>query len=63
MIGSIVLALSTTENFQPNFLAPNEKPTHQKNFSGNESGETSHNGLSVKDFTKPKLKLTWEQIL
>jgi len=63
MIGSIVLALSTTENFQPNFLAPNEKPTHQKNFSGNEIGETSHNGLSVKDFTKPKLKLTWEQIL
>lgn len=44
MIGSIVLALSTTENFQPNFLGSNEKPnrdTDQIAFSATKFGEIS----------------------
>jgi NADH:ubiquinone oxidoreductase subunit 6 (subunit J) len=76
MIGSIVLALSTTENFQLNFLGSNEKPNRDqeikstviihkpKDFSARTLGEMSHNGLNLSRFFKKiNLKLTWEQIL
>jgi hypothetical protein len=71
MIGSIVLALSTTENFQLNFLGSNEKPNRDqeikstviihkpKDFSARTLGEMSHNGLNLSRFFKKiNLKLT-----